>query len=82
MLVGLTLKTDPIRVLFVEDDENYREIIGDELSYHGFVVHSFADGDSLLGSLDRASMLTSSFSIGRCPAFRASTCSLSCAAMA
>jgi two-component system, OmpR family, response regulator ChvI len=54
VLVGLTLKTDPIRVLFVEDDENYREIIGDELSYHGFAVRSFADGDSLLGSLDRA----------------------------
>jgi two-component system response regulator ChvI len=50
----LTLKTDPIRVLFVEDDENYREIVGDELSYHGFAVHSFADGDSLLGSLDAA----------------------------
>jgi two-component system response regulator ChvI len=50
----LTLKTDPIRVLFVEDDENYREIVGDELSEHGFAVHSFADGDSLLGSLDTA----------------------------
>jgi two-component system, OmpR family, response regulator ChvI len=48
----LTLKTDPIRVLFVEDDKNYREIVGDELSYHGFAVHSFADGDALLGSLD------------------------------
>ena len=52
MFVSLTLKTDPIRVLFVEDDENYREIVGDELSYHGFTVHSFADGDALLGSLD------------------------------
>jgi two-component system response regulator ChvI len=47
-------KTDPIRVLLVEDDEDYREIVGSELSWHGFAVHSFADGDSLLGSLDTA----------------------------
>jgi CheY-like chemotaxis protein len=46
--------TDPIRVLIVEDDEDYREIVGDELSWHGFAVRSFADGDSLLGSLDSA----------------------------
>lgn len=45
-------KTDPIRVLFVEDDEYYREIVGNELSDHGFAVSSFADGDSLLSSLD------------------------------
>jgi two-component system response regulator ChvI len=50
----LTLKTDPIRVLLVEDDEDYREIVGDELSWHGFAVRSFTDGDSLLGSLDTA----------------------------
>ena len=48
------LTTDAIRVLFVEDDENYREIVGDELAHHGFAVRSFADGDSLLGSLDSA----------------------------
>jgi two-component system, OmpR family, response regulator ChvI len=54
VLVDVTLETDPIRVLFVEDDENYRAIVGDELSYHGFAVHGFADGDSLLGALDRA----------------------------
>ena len=54
VLITLTLKTDSIRVLFVEDDEYYREIVGDELSEYGFVVHSFADGDSLLGSLDAA----------------------------
>src|SRR5882757_7312877 len=45
-------KTDPIRVLLVEDDEDYREIVGSELSWHGFAVRSFADGASLLGSLD------------------------------
>jgi two-component system response regulator ChvI len=54
VLISLTLKTNPIRVLFVEDDEDYRETVGDELSEHGFAVHSFADGDSLLGSLDAA----------------------------
>ena len=47
-------RTDPIRVLLVEDDEDYREIIGDELSWHGFAVRSFADGDLLLGSLESA----------------------------
>jgi two-component system, OmpR family, response regulator ChvI len=47
-------KTDPIRVLFVEDDEYYREIVGDELSWHGFAVRSFPDAASLLGSLDSA----------------------------
>ena len=44
--------TDPIRVLIVEDDEDYREIVGDELSWHGFAVRSFADGAALLGSPD------------------------------
>jgi DNA-binding response OmpR family regulator len=44
----------PIRVLIVEDDENYREIVASELSWHGFTVRSFADGDALLGSLDTA----------------------------
>ncbi len=47
-------KTNPIRVLLVEDDEDYREIVGSELSWHGFAVRSFADGASLLGSLDSA----------------------------
>jgi two-component system, OmpR family, response regulator ChvI len=45
-------KAAPIRVLLVEDDEDYREIVGSELSWHGFAVRSFADGASLLGSLD------------------------------
>jgi len=47
-------KADPIRVLLVEDNEDYREIVGSELSWHGFAVRSFADGDSLLSSLDAA----------------------------
>jgi two-component system response regulator ChvI len=45
-------KTAPIRVVLVEDDEDYREIVGSELSWHGFAVRSFADGASLLGALD------------------------------
>jgi two-component system, OmpR family, response regulator ChvI len=44
----------PIRVLIVEDDEDYREIVSSELSWHGFAVRSFGDGDALLGSLDAA----------------------------
>jgi two-component system response regulator ChvI len=43
--------TDAIRVLLVEDDQTYRDILSDELSEQGFAVHSFADGASLLGSL-------------------------------
>src|SRR5262249_51270641 len=45
---------DPIRVLLVEDDEDYRQIVEDELSWHGFTVRSFADGKSLLSSLGAA----------------------------
>jgi two-component system response regulator ChvI len=47
-------EVDPIRVLIVEDDENYREIVSSELTWHGFAVRSFDDGDSLLASLDAA----------------------------
>jgi len=46
--------TDAIRVLFVENDREYREIICDELSERGFVFQSFGDGASLLDSLDVA----------------------------
>jgi DNA-binding NtrC family response regulator len=45
-------QAEPIRVLLVEDDENYREIVSSELTWHGFAVRSFADGDALLVSLD------------------------------
>jgi two-component system, OmpR family, response regulator ChvI len=43
-----------IRILFVEDDEDYREALGADLSERGFVVHSFADATSLLDSFDNA----------------------------
>ena len=45
---------NPIHVLFVEDDEYYREIVGDELSENGFIVHSFPDGASLIAALGTA----------------------------
>jgi two-component system response regulator ChvI len=41
----------PIHVLFVDDDPDYREVMADELSDHGFSVRSFPDGASLLGAL-------------------------------
>jgi len=45
-------RTAAIRVLLVEDDQNYREALTDELSDHGISLHSFADGASLLQALD------------------------------
>ncbi len=47
-------RTGGIRILFVEDDEYYRESLVAELSERGFVVLGFADATSLLGSLDSA----------------------------
>jgi two-component system, OmpR family, response regulator ChvI len=52
--LGPVGKTDAIRVLLVEDDQHYRETLTCELPEQGFVVQSFADGASLLGSLDTA----------------------------
>jgi len=42
---------DPIRLIFVEDDDNYREAVTAELVDLGFVVDSFADGPSMLASV-------------------------------
>ena len=39
------------RVVLVESDQYYREVLTVELLRQGFVVHAFADGASLLGSL-------------------------------
>jgi hypothetical protein len=41
------------RVVLVESDQYYREVLTFELLCQGFVVHAFADGASLLGSLGR-----------------------------
>jgi two-component system response regulator ChvI len=38
------------RVVLVESDQYYREMLTGELLRQGFVVHAFADGASLLGS--------------------------------
>src|SRR5580704_8202210 len=42
------------KVLLVDDDHHYREVLSDELSERGFSVQSFGDGESLLGALDTA----------------------------
>jgi two-component system response regulator ChvI len=39
------------RVVLVESDQHYRELLTFELLCQGFVVHAFADGTSLLDSL-------------------------------
>jgi two-component system, OmpR family, response regulator ChvI len=43
-----------IRILFVEDDAYYREVLAGELAEHGFAVRSFADAASLLDSIELA----------------------------
>ena len=42
------------RVVLVESDQYYRKVLTFELLRQGFVVHAFADGASLLGSLATA----------------------------
>jgi len=41
-----------IRILFVEDDDCFREVLAADLSDRGFDVQSFSDGASLLSALD------------------------------
>jgi two-component system response regulator ChvI len=41
-----------IRILFVEDDDCFREVLSADLSDRGFDVQSFPDGASLLSALD------------------------------
>jgi two-component system response regulator ChvI len=41
----------PIRLLLVDDDDNFREAASAELTDLGFAVESFADGQSLLSSM-------------------------------
>ena len=47
-------ETDTVRVLFVEDDNDFREALADQLSDLGFAVQAFADGAELLAAIDRA----------------------------
>jgi two-component system, OmpR family, response regulator ChvI len=41
-----------VRILFVEDDDCFREVLSADLSDRGFDVQSFPDGASLLSALD------------------------------
>ena len=41
----------PVRLIFVDDDDDYREAASAELVDLGFVVESFADGASMLASV-------------------------------
>jgi two-component system response regulator ChvI len=43
-----------IRILFVEDDDCFREVLAADLSDRGFDVQSFPDGASLLSALNAA----------------------------
>ena len=47
-------KAELRRVVLVESDQYYREVLTVELLRQGFIVHAFADGASLLGSLATA----------------------------
>jgi two-component system, OmpR family, response regulator ChvI len=42
---------EPIRLIFVDDDDDYREAASAELVDLGFVVETFADGASMLASV-------------------------------
>jgi len=44
-------REEPIRLIFVDDDDDYREAVAAELVNLGFVVESFADGVSMLASV-------------------------------
>jgi len=44
--------TDAIRVIYVEDDDLYRDAVELDLAEDGFLVHAFSDGPSMLAALD------------------------------
>jgi two-component system response regulator ChvI len=52
--LAATGKAEIRRVVLVESDQYYREVLTVELLRQGFVVHAFTDGASLLGSLATA----------------------------
>ena len=51
-LLSLEWSEGAIRVLFVEDDDDFREALCWQLAERGFSVLGFADGDALLGALN------------------------------
>jgi hypothetical protein len=70
------------RVVLVESDQYYREVLTVELLRQGFVVHAFADGASLLGSLATAVDADLAVLIGTCQRRPAYSYWLNCASMA
>src|SRR6267154_6626542 len=48
--VSLVKNVSRIRVAFVEDDDDYREAVSNELADHGFDVTTFSDGNALLAA--------------------------------
>jgi PleD family two-component response regulator len=75
-------ESHPIGVLIVEDDEDYREIVSSELTWHGFAVRGFVDGYELLGSLDATAEADVIVLDGGFRPFPASTCCLNCVSAA
>ena len=51
-LLSLEWSEGAIRVLFLEDDDDFREALCWQLAERGFSVLGFADGDALLGALN------------------------------
>ena len=49
---NLPASADALRILFVENDDDYRKALAEELFSHGFAVRDFPDGDSLLSAFD------------------------------
>ncbi len=48
-----TEQTDAIRVILVDDDDDYREAATAELEYFGFAVVGYPDGDAMLDYLEK-----------------------------
>ena len=44
---------EAVKVLFVEDDTDFREALAGELSDHGFATQCFGDGESLITALEQ-----------------------------
>ena len=44
----------PVKVLFVDDDDDFREALAGELSDQGFAIQCFSDGESLIAMLQQS----------------------------
>jgi two-component system response regulator ChvI len=66
-------QTELRRVVLVESDQYYREALTFELLCQGFIVHAFADGEALLGSLASAvdaDLAVLDWDLGKMPGIR------------